>query len=254
MASEDVECTVCIESKPGGEFVRVARACTHAPSVCKACVLSHLREEIMGKGKGSNVKCPTAGCECVLTDGELGGWCRGASVRGDGARATSAADDLAERFFHQQTQQALQAMADFFWCSRPTGCGAGGIADPTGSSFMVCYSCGYKTCLRHRAPWHEGLTCAEFDARAAADDKSMAWKLKNCKQCPGEGCARWIAKDGGCSVMRCCRLGDDHCPRRRGGACDHPDGCGQRFCWLCLGLIDEDGTRHHKTSCRQYFG
>jgi len=100
------------------------------------------------------------------------------------------------------------------------------------------------------------MTCAEYEEQLAAgskDNACEAWKLANTKVCPG--CGISIEKSEGCDVMACCTYGDDTCRKKReaGRSCDHGGLCGQRFCWLCLGLIDQDGTRHHKESCRFNF-
>jgi hypothetical protein len=87
---------------------------------------------------------------------------------------------------------------------------------------MTCQlaGCRAKTCYAHNVPWHEGRTCAEFDAEAAAandeEEAAKVLRLRNVKQCPK--CKFAIEKDGGCSHMRC----------------TPPGGCGAEFCRQCL--------------------
>ena len=157
------------------------------------------------------------------------------------------------------------SLPEFRFCAHD--CGSGQLVEggEEAASFMTCAHCAGRTCMRHeRTRWHDGVTCDEYDqalARAVASgddgaEAALAEAAVQVKACPG--CGTRISKADGCDVMRCCgRGGDDECRRytRAHGACTHnPNGgrthCGQRFCWLCLGKIDEDGTRHHARTCQ----
>jgi len=35
---------------------------------------------------------------------------------------------------------------------------------------MTCLQCGKQTCFQHRIPWHQDLTCGEYDALQADPD------------------------------------------------------------------------------------
>ncbi|KAL4956229.1 hypothetical protein BDW69DRAFT_91337 [Aspergillus filifer] len=63
-----------------------------------------------------------------------------------------------------QTWQFLEDDT-FIKCINPRCCygqlHAGGPEEPV----IVCRACGTRTCFNHRnMPWHDGLTCAEYDA------------------------------------------------------------------------------------------
>jgi hypothetical protein len=162
---------------------------------------------------------------------------------------------------------ALRAMPDFYFCSHDR-CGCGQIvegAEDGSADFFTCVGCGSRSCVRHRGTkWHAGQTCDAYDAALAlrvdrGDEAALLAGAVEVKRCPGKGCGLPLSKTDGCDVMACCgRGGDDECRRwtrnHPGSPCAHnPFGdtahCGQRFCWLCLGPIDADGTRHHARSC-----
>lgn len=72
--------------------------------------------------------------------------------------------------------RATMAKADnFIWCT--AGCGSGQIHDSDARHPIVtCLHCGQRSCFKHNVPWHEGLTCKEFD-RLLADPVNfrMGW-------------------------------------------------------------------------------
>lgn len=53
--------------------------------------------------------------------------------------------------------------ADFVWCL--SGCGAGQIHE-TGRAqpIVTCVQCKHRSCFIHQVPWHEGLSCTDYDA------------------------------------------------------------------------------------------
>jgi len=72
---------------------------------------------------------------------------------------------------------------------------------------MVCNTCQYKTCVTHKLPWHEGMTCEQFDAddsqidrleQEEATAKLLAESSRVCPLC-GEG----VFKDVGCDHLHC---------------------------------------------------
>lgn len=73
---------------------------------------------------------------------------------------------------------------------------------------MTCNACEFKTCVHHKRPWHEGMTCAEFDAlpaeieRAEDEKKSVALAQGLSKVCPN--CSQSVIKaDNDCDHMLC---------------------------------------------------
>jgi len=82
---------------------------------------------------------------------------------------------------------------------------------------MVCNACQFKTCTFHKLPWHEGMTCAEFDALESQVDRLMEEEAtakllaKISKICPS--CKQCITKDHGCDHIECESLSQPHLPR-----------------------------------------
>jgi hypothetical protein len=62
---------------------------------------------------------------------------------------------------------------------------------------VTCHHCGTKQCFLHRIPWHEGLTCEEWDQQqrtitSQQEQKSEEWIQTGTKPCPGPGCGRRV--------------------------------------------------------------
>ncbi|KAL4794923.1 hypothetical protein BDV19DRAFT_181427 [Aspergillus venezuelensis] len=133
-----------------------------------------------------------------------------------------------------RTWRALEKDTEFVKCINPRCCygqlHAGG-PDPG----VVCRACGTRTCFNHRnMPWHDGLTCAEYDATgyqrmvgenwitglASQDDRQFAsQELLNRRTIEGitrarPGCHVATEKAGGCKYMRCAM-------------------CWREWCWDC---------------------
>lgn len=96
---------------------------------------------------------------------------------------------------------------------------------PTSSDICTCNTCGSRACVPCDRPWHEGETCAQYQARIKdrleEEDASLKAVQKRTKPCPR--CARPIEKNGGCSYMRCSQ-------------------CQVNFCWVCMWAFGEQGT------------
>lgn len=58
-------------------------------------------------------------------------------------------------------RSAVSTDKDFVWCKN---CEFGQL-HATGESQPIvrCLNCGYRSCYRHSIPWHERLTCEEYD-------------------------------------------------------------------------------------------
>lgn len=72
---------------------------------------------------------------------------------------------------------------------------------------MTCKKCSYKICYTHKAAWHEGKTCEEYDAEReilnAQNRASERLIDETAKICPGQKCGVPITKNGGCDHMKC---------------------------------------------------
>jgi len=80
---------------------------------------------------------------------------------------------------------------------------------------MICTTCSFATCAHHKLPWHEGLTCEEFNCsdeqierleQAEATSKLLAKdKTQLCATC-----SNGVTREDGCDHMRC-RCGTEWC-------------------------------------------
>ena len=198
-------------------------ACEHVANVCKNCLRDQIASQLESKGsKGWNkLSCPV--CSRSLTHEEV--------------QRFAAPEDFAryERFY---LIEHLSKEPGFRWCLNGD-CKSGQLYENT--RFMppriTCSAagCNFAMCFRHQVPWHEGLTCAEYDRRLAHaedEEKSEQWKKDNTKACPGNNCGRPIQKGEGCFHMTC-------------RECDH------EFCWECLADWSEvrNNKLNHRPGC-----
>ena len=67
---------------------------------------------------------------------------------------------------------------------------------------MNCEACGDKSCFTHDIPWHQGLTCSEYETiKRGVDKATEKYIKKETKPCPS--CGVRIVKTGGCDSMVC---------------------------------------------------
>lgn len=72
---------------------------------------------------------------------------------------------------------------------------------------MVCNFCKFKTCAKHKLPWHEGFSCTEFDLsegqleRIEAEEATAKLLAENTGVCPK--CKQGVTKTAGCNHMMC---------------------------------------------------
>ncbi|KAL3472320.1 hypothetical protein BJX99DRAFT_7716 [Aspergillus californicus] len=234
-------CSMCFEDFEPRRYPEtpIAAGCDHtsisSTHICIIC-LSRSIDAQLSHSRATVLTCPL--CHAELSDDEVERWA---------STPTFLAYDLA------RTRQFLQEDAEFVMCISPH-CGygqlhAGGLADP----IVVCAACGMRTCFVHkRIPWHEGLTCAEYDATErssifhrqgasvpsavltnsdprhgplASEFLSMRTIQETTRACPG--CYVATERAGGCKYMRC-------------GL------CWQEWCWDC-GIHWE--RRHFGVEC-----
>ena len=132
---------------------------------------------------------------------------------------------------------------------------------------MQCHSCNFLSCFLHDVPWHQGLTCSQFDERSRNSDDHATQALLDAdtKQCPR--CYSRITKNGGCdrtfyfyyllleerlhytwshSLLLSIYNLDMTC---------HSPGCLHEFCWLCVAdyeSILHHGNHFHSVTCTYY--
>jgi len=118
-----------------------------------------------------------------------------------------------DRYKYLRNRAERSAHPDWRFCLSPD-CSSGQMHPAKEGPKMVCKACGFKTCVKHEAPWHSRQTCEEHDRaksskRKAQEDASEKWKAKEAKKCAN--CGVPILKNGGCNEMWCtqCNQGFD---------------------------------------------
>ncbi|PVF96668.1 hypothetical protein CPB86DRAFT_816178 [Serendipita vermifera] len=228
-----VECVVCRNEFQRGEIPKNAPSitCNHPPEVCVDCLQRTIQAAMKTGNFLSGISCPGAACPGKLDYFDVKKW---------------AEKDTFERYDKLLLQALLRTeVPSYILCLSPT-CGAG--QEHIGgdvNSIVICYACGSKQCFKHKAAWHEGLTCEQWDEKLKNDmiNDHLTNKLLKytTKICPGKRCGRRISKYGGCDHM----------------TCQPPAGCGYEFCWICLVSWKEvlkTGNSKHYDHCAYYTG
>lgn len=170
-------------------------------TVCKSCVRGSIIADVTD-ANWAHPSCPE--CGVLLSHGEIMAFVE---------RTVLAKHD--EHVFLASIAQ----VPEFRWCLR-AGCDSGQIHEGGEESPIVtCRKCGEKMCYVHGVRWHEGQTCAAFQAEkereereaaavAAAGMRATLEHLRTkTKACPGRSCGVRIEKNGGCDHMICKRCG-----------------------------------------------
>lgn len=153
----------------------------------------------------------------------------------------------------------FSGLPNFAMCLGP-GCGFGQIhALGDDEPIMTCEVCKFKICYVHKLPWHEGKTCAEYDADRQKIVKQEAaserYIQKHATVCPNPKCGIPISKISGCDHMTC----EYHfwAPRMlfvssyiiSGRHCEH------QFCYICSAAwrrIMARGNTAHARTCKYH--
>lgn len=149
------DCSVCMKSLPLQEFpvALVTSTCLlefHRAAdesfICKSCINDSIQAQL-DTSTPDRVHCPL--CSELMTYDDVKRW---------------AEHDVFEMYDQMITLQAIQKDGSFIRCCRPECEGGqfhnGGAELPV----AICQSCGTMTCYTHTGlPWHEGLTCEEFE-------------------------------------------------------------------------------------------
>ncbi|KAL2830855.1 hypothetical protein BDW59DRAFT_158291 [Aspergillus cavernicola] len=148
LAPRNKECLTCLEELPLSSFPKkpITRACEHpAGQICKPCLKRSLQAQLDGLGN-QGFTCPL--CKKPLSEHDVQTW---------------ANPEIVRRHNSLQTRKTLANDPKFIWCSNPK-CKGGQIHESgAGSPIMTCMYCHARTCFTHQRPWHEGMTCYEFD-------------------------------------------------------------------------------------------
>lgn len=216
-------CVVCLETLPvsyiPGE--KVTSTCAHDSTVCTPCLLSSISFTITD-ADWTHPTCPQ--CPIRLSYPEI-------------KRIVD--PDILEKYCGHVLLEAISGMSDFRWCANEN-CGSGQLHNGgKDSPILTCCKCGDKMCFVHNIKWHEGDTCAEFQAKKDVDKTEKASQLhleETTKTCPNAICGMRVEKVSGCNHMTCGK-------------------CRYQYCWLCFAAYDEilsHGNHFHKKECKYY--
>ncbi|KAF7904447.1 hypothetical protein EAF00_001781 [Botryotinia globosa] len=194
---DKVECVVCSEDVLRvNTWSDITGDCQHPDALlCRECLdLSIITDIEYGLLNG--IKCPL--CTAVLTDHDV---------------LCKASSGVLKRYYY--LREKASRPDTFVMCLGPK-CGGGQIHEGP-EPLMVCDHCEFKTCVKHKLPWHQGQSCDEFDV-----DDSQIERLEQ-----EEATAKLLAKDSRiCPKCKECVVRSD--------GCDHMEcRCGNSWCYLC---------------------
>lgn len=200
----------------------ITATCNHPPQTCRPCISSWISSRLKTSGQGS-LTCPQ--CTERLNDIEIKAF---------------ATPEIYEQYQFLVLRSTLSDNPEFHWCIGP-GCQSGQLHADSNPIFR-CTQCSFHSCIEHKVPWHDGVTCTEYDASIVSRQREMeeaASKKKikeTSRQCPGKNCGWRIEKNDGCDHMTCRK-------------------CNTEFCWLYktnYNDIRRDGNMAHRRTCRYY--
>ncbi|KAG2584266.1 probable E3 ubiquitin-protein ligase RNF217 [Panicum virgatum] len=211
-AASLVFCKICMDAVPPSDAHRASRGCAHA--FCGGCLARYVGAKIQDRIAG--VVCPEQRCGGAL-DPEL---CQGILPR-----------EVFERWGAALCESMLlgakKTYCPFQDCSAMLLVDEGGGDDVAESE---CPSCRRLFCARCAvAPWHAGVTCAEYKGLRKEDRGKEDMLLlemakgRKWKRCPK--CEFFVEKRDGCLHITC--------------------RCGFHFCYGCGG---QWGTSHSSCS------
>ncbi|UJR14475.1 hypothetical protein I4U23_001472 [Adineta vaga] len=218
-------CQVCFDDKSTKDFHTLSNhTCLQAQrTICNACIYRHIQQAFQ-EFYTDDVRCPELGCNTKLNYNTI-----------KNILISNKDKKLLERYDRFLVQHDAEQLDDFIWCSNPK-CQMGQLNEGGRSmNIVTCVYCKTKTCFIHRIPWHQGLTCDEYDASINDEHKaSLQWLNQNTKTCPN--CPYQIEKNDGCDHMTCIK-------------------CQYEFCWSCLAdyeQIRQHGNHQHHPNCKHY--
>ncbi|KAJ5038668.1 uncharacterized protein L3040_006348 [Drepanopeziza brunnea f. sp. 'multigermtubi'] len=142
-------CDVCFEdfSSETQPPEWITRACVHKPTICSRCLAAYIESELNSK-IAERIYCPESNCGAVLDHGDI-------------KRLAADAETFA-RYDTRLLRRALGADRNAVWCQN---CASGQIHEGGSTQPIVrCSNCHFRSCFRHGVPWHDRLTCEEYDA------------------------------------------------------------------------------------------
>lgn len=219
-------CEVCFDQDV--KRLPLTRECEHEGGVCLDCLARAIAAQLDCK-RWDELTCPL--CPAKLDSNTV-------------ERYSS--EETVQRYQKYMVSDTLKNEPRYRKCLRST-CQMGQIHEAgEAEPLMTCAECGFRMCYMHSRPWHEGLTCSQYDDienrhqrenQHRMENESSLWLIERVsKRCPGRGCNAPIEKNKGCDHMTCYS-------------------CGFEFCWQCLAPyepIRDHGNESHETTCRYY--
>ena len=206
------ECSICFEPLNMNNLYPL-ESCEHI--FCIECIPQYINSQL--KDMNIRMKCPDLDCTSYLQYHEIYQFL-----------------EDPEEYNKLSLKVAFQEMSDVAHCPQPN-CQYSQIKEH-GTDYIRCHTCRFEYCFACQYPWHEGISCEDFERvfneHKKEETESNKWKLKRTKPCPK--CNVRIQKNKGCSHM----------------TCRH---CRYEFCWLCLKNWKAMGGygAHSATHCRQ---
>lgn len=170
--------------------------CTHPLEFCKTCFSTHLSTQVEQHGRSGcdRLTCPAV-CGRTLSPPEI---------------RIFTSLETREKYDNYIFLNYISAQPNFRWCLRD-GCENGQLYEHDEAvaldPHVWCGHCEFEMCYTHQIPWHEGMTCAQYDNQREHGDpdfaQTQAYLQGNTKPCPGNNCGMSVEKDGGCFHMTC---------------------------------------------------
>ncbi|EDR12657.1 uncharacterized protein LACBIDRAFT_292698 [Laccaria bicolor S238N-H82] len=192
------ECPICCSDDiPEYEYPRFppTNRCQHEPIACRQCLAQHIEAQLFSQAMVLEINCPSHPCPEKLGYDEIKQW---------------AAADCFKRYNSIALRQHLSEDINFRWCLNAK-CDHGqthrlgglyqsisflediltqALRNVDEYPIVQCTWCYKKSCFTHQLPWHEGLTCAQFDSLrpdVAADQEAaqllIGTTTQQCSKC-----------------------------------------------------------------------
>ena len=198
-------CQICLENI----IERDALMCGHA--FCINCWRFYI-EDLIKQTSIVQGKCPNFQCPLKISESMILKYCSNLSK---------------EMYFKLKCDNFILVNRIYRWCPAPNCNFAIEVSD-TSSSHEISCGCGFIFCFSCGEEAHRPASCStlkEWKSKNTTESGNINWILANTKQCPS--CRKPIEKNQGCNHMTC----------QRGAG-----GCGEEFCWLCMGIWSKHGT------------
>ncbi|KAL3473969.1 hypothetical protein BJX99DRAFT_232452 [Aspergillus californicus] len=142
------KCLTCLDVLPLSLFPEapISPECEHpAGQMCMPCLGQSLQAQLDELDDRGFI-CPL--CKKSMSEKNVQLW---------------AAPEVLHRYNILRTRRTLASDPNFIWCSNPRCDDGQTRASGAKTPIMICTHCGTRTCFTHQRPWHEGMTCEEFD-------------------------------------------------------------------------------------------